>query len=588
LFTFNERISDLIAKSRPNSIPKVDELAPNAMLLDSRGITISNDQSQLAWMKIQEHTKKIQEWCFKGDLEGPGESTSSSTSQLSWDAINVESLLGSGAFCDVYKVRVSQAPYETSWYALKCINERSMRKFDDTDYLSNVANLAIEAAILSRLQHKNIITVRGTNSVADPKASRGYFILMDVLEETLADRFEKTRKSRNIFSASMGARSILFRIQSFAIGICDGMKYLHDKNIILRDLKPANIGFDRKGTVKLFDFGLARHTDDCDFAIAGSLRYMAPETVLCQGSDKRSDIYSFALILYEIATLKRPYNRLTHKSKFIEKVVHDHYRPSFRSALPSRTLVRLITACWNQDRVTRPPFSLICGELQQSVAELKTVARLDLHILPRVPRVTGMNNKMLQEEQLSSLRNTHMVRSLSLHTHMSDVTEEATPIGEHSTSSNRRRNGSFLHRSMGSFHKKRGNSFRSESSATNDGLPGVPRVAGMKMLQEQLSSSCEPMRTVALPSHIFDVAEEGTPIRVDSNSSIATSSCSRRTNGSFLHRSLGSFRRGDSFLGETSARTDGIASSKSSNSLSRFSLLPTTKPKSRVGRQISI
>jgi serine/threonine protein kinase len=87
------------------------------------------------------------------------------------------------------------------------------------------------------------------------------------------------------------------------IGVCDALKYLHKNNIIYRDLKPANVGFDDSGVVKMFDFGLARHMDDCERAIAGSLRYMAPETMLGEGSDAKSDVYSFGILLYEVVTL---------------------------------------------------------------------------------------------------------------------------------------------------------------------------------------------------------------------------------------------------------------------------------------------
>jgi serine/threonine-protein kinase len=59
------------------------------------------------------------------------------------------------------------------------------------------------------------------------------------------------------------------------------MKYLHSQNIILRDLKPTNVGFDIKDdAVKLFDFGLACHGGECNPGeIVGSLRYMSPESM---------------------------------------------------------------------------------------------------------------------------------------------------------------------------------------------------------------------------------------------------------------------------------------------------------------------
>jgi serine/threonine protein kinase len=99
--------------------------------------------------------------------------------------------------------------------------------------------------------------------------------------------------SPNPFSSLKKAASILEQIESCALGIACGMEYLHQNEIILRHLKPENIGFDALENVKLFDFGMARHLQDIsEQGIAGSLRYMAPETVLAIGSNTKSDVYS--------------------------------------------------------------------------------------------------------------------------------------------------------------------------------------------------------------------------------------------------------------------------------------------------------
>ena len=86
-----------------------------------------------------------------------------------------------------------------------------------------------------------------------------------------------------------------------AFQISAAISYLHSHNIIFRDLKPANVGFDVRGDVRIFDFGLARimpangdpYTDTFDMSGAGSPRYMAPECLIGQPYNLKVDVYSF-------------------------------------------------------------------------------------------------------------------------------------------------------------------------------------------------------------------------------------------------------------------------------------------------------
>jgi serine/threonine protein kinase len=144
------------------------------------------------------------------------------------------------------------------------------------------------------------------------------------------------------------------------------MQYLHSRQIILRDLKPENIGFDSKGRVKLFDFGLACAVSQGNAdGVAGSLRYMAPETMLAQGSGLPSDVYSFGVVLWEVATLRTPFKSLLHCQRqrerrgrvglMIEKVATEGWRPATWN-IRSRPIRRLIHDCWDSNPDARPSF----------------------------------------------------------------------------------------------------------------------------------------------------------------------------------------------------------------------------------------
>jgi len=106
--------------------------------------------------------------------------------------------------------------------------------------------------------------------------------------------------------------------------LIDGIEAAHEKNIVHRDLKPANIKITPEGAVKILDFGLAKATEPPPSsdgnpensptltmgatqagAILGTAAYMSPEQAKGKAADKRSDIWSFGVILYEMLTGRR-------------------------------------------------------------------------------------------------------------------------------------------------------------------------------------------------------------------------------------------------------------------------------------------
>lgn len=97
-------------------------------------------------------------------------------------------------------------------------------------------------------------------------------------------------------------------IQSYAADIASGLKFLHEKEIIHRDLKPANLLFDEKFRLKIADFGTSRllkkDSDDLMRTITGTPCYMAPEIMLGDPYDKSVDIWSFGVIVAELAVTR--------------------------------------------------------------------------------------------------------------------------------------------------------------------------------------------------------------------------------------------------------------------------------------------
>ena len=95
--------------------------------------------------------------------------------------------------------------------------------------------------------------------------------------------------------------------------IAYGLRFLHSKNIIHRDVKPENILMTADYRIKLADFGVSKMVNEC-FTQAhtsiGTLTYMSPEVYLHRPYNKKCDIWALGLILYEVAMMKYPFNKV--------------------------------------------------------------------------------------------------------------------------------------------------------------------------------------------------------------------------------------------------------------------------------------
>jgi serine/threonine protein kinase/Tfp pilus assembly protein PilF len=118
-------------------------------------------------------------------------------------------------------------------------------------------------------------------------------------------------------------------VARLGVQVAEALAYAHRQGILHRDIKPSNLLLDRRGTVWVTDFGLAKPEGSDELThpgdLVGTLRYMAPERLQGQ-SDPRSDVYSLGLTLYELATL-RPAFADTDRARLIEQVRHDNPSP---------------------------------------------------------------------------------------------------------------------------------------------------------------------------------------------------------------------------------------------------------------------
>jgi serine/threonine protein kinase len=142
-------------------------------------------------------------------------------------------------------------------------------------------------------------------------------------------------------------------------------------------LKPDNIGFDVRGDVKIFDFGLSRQmpsgsnkSADGTYKMTGdtgSPRYMAPEVALQENYNESSDVYSFGILMFQMLALEIPFEGYS-MNMFEKKVVREGARPKVDPKWPQR-IVDLLQKSWSAKISERPTMEEIVDILRAEISE---------------------------------------------------------------------------------------------------------------------------------------------------------------------------------------------------------------------------
>ena len=269
-------------------------------------------------------------------------------------AESVKSLLGRGGYGKVYN-----GTYNGRAAAIKVFNFKLEENPADCKTLNHFYEARQEAAFLSRIRHHpNVISFYGV-------AERPKFCI--VIELATKGTLREVLKAQTL------KRIVVYRI---AQQIASAVAHLHSCGIIHRDLKSDNVLMfsldnDSEVNIKLVDFGTANFVDPVRLKpLTGTPGFIAPEILEYSDTEEYSemvDVYSYAMVLYELISRRRPFQELQNQFE-INAMVKEGKRPAVYD-LPDikvrfLTLTELMVTCWAQEAAKRPNMKDVCRQMK--------------------------------------------------------------------------------------------------------------------------------------------------------------------------------------------------------------------------------
>ncbi|GAM23718.1 hypothetical protein SAMD00019534_068930 [Acytostelium subglobosum LB1] len=256
-------------------------------------------------------------------------------------------LLGGGAYGKVYKATCRGKPVAVKVPKKQTLSESELKAFQN------------EVAIWKQIFHPNVVMCMG----ACTKPGK-IMIVSELMRSDLEKLIHRSPEPPP-----------LYQRMKMALDAALGMNWLHGiNNILHRDLKLANLMIGKDNTVKITDFGFSQAlksgtTTTDQRGPKGTALYMAPEVMQKKEFNEKADVYSFGLILYELATCEELFPDYSEMEEFSNAICNLRLRPTVPNHLP-KSLAMLMQRCWDHDSTMRPSFSEVSQKMNEVLIDI--------------------------------------------------------------------------------------------------------------------------------------------------------------------------------------------------------------------------
>lgn len=365
-------------------------------------------------------------------------------------------------------------------YAMKRLRKKLLRR-NRGEFTRAAAALVVEAQFLSKLDHSHILKLRGSALGGASSFQTGdhdaFFLILDRVSETLHDRIYNKwagQRSTAAGSSSSSCESELIHQKThYSLQLASAMTYLHDRRIIFRDVKPANLGFSCTDdqSIQLFDFGMARELPVALGLGRNELFHMTqatgtkPYTAVEVGNsglyNLSADVYSFAMTVYEMMVEQMPFGHhmqggnsngappmttvggvsksnsskkgFSNNRAFVQAVYIDGERPVFDfdddsegsavfAPAPPQDIQDLLVDCWQTDLFARPTMEAVVAQLQVIMKRLDVNATTkDKAAIPPTPQAPTVVVEAQEVQQRQKMHNMSTAQKEGSFTDMSDI-----------------------------------------------------------------------------------------------------------------------------------------------------------------------
>lgn len=310
--------------------------------------------------QLERHLSRA--WTMEKKKEGEGRERPREEWEIDPGKLVIKGVIGRGTFGTVHR-----GVYDGQDVAVKMLDWGGDGNRTEAEITSLRSAFTQEVSVWHKLDHPNVTKFIGATmgtTELNIQTENGTFgmplnvscVVVEYLAGgTLKNFLIKNRRKKLAFKI----------VVQIALDIARGLSYLHTKKIVHRDVKTENMLLDKSRTVKIADFGVARveaqNPNDMT-GETGTLGYMAPEVLNGNPYNRKCDVYSFGICLWEIYCCDMPYPDLSF-AEVTAAVVRQNLRPDMPRCCPS-SLANVMKKCWDANPDKRPEMDDVVAMLE--------------------------------------------------------------------------------------------------------------------------------------------------------------------------------------------------------------------------------